>query len=302
MSPDRPAVPSSCRRSPGRRGPSSVLSRAVSGPTGRSSRTCLPALRRSAEVVAARFGGFDADVVDAGFVSDAAEARERAAERLRAAGCDLIIMFLTTYMTSSMVVPIALRTGADVLLLNLQPSESMDHASFDTGQWLAYCGACPLPEVGNAFERCGIPYRSVSGYLARRAGVAAGRGLGARCGVRRVLRTGRHGLMGHLYPGMYDVSTDLTLVPAHLGGHVEVLEFDDLRVRVADVTDDAVAAKLEPVRAAFELAESVDADDLDGRRASPSDWSRSSPTSRWTRWPITTAVSKASSTSASAPA
>jgi len=41
----------------------------------------------------------------------------------------------------------------------------MDHATFDTGQWLAYAGCCPLPEVANAFERCGIAFRSVSGYL-----------------------------------------------------------------------------------------------------------------------------------------
>jgi len=27
--------------------------------------------------------------------------------------------------------------------------------------------------------------------------------------------------MGHLYPGMLDVSTDLTLVTANFGGHVE---------------------------------------------------------------------------------
>jgi L-arabinose isomerase len=222
----------------------------------------LPALRRSVEVVAARVGSFDADIVDAGFVSDAPEAAI-AAERLRAAGCDLIIIFLTTYMTSSMVVPIALRTGADVLLLNMQPTESMDHATFDTGQWLAYCGACPLPEVGNAFQRCGIPYRSVSGYLADERAWRRVEGWVRAAGVRRVLRTGRHGLMGHLYPGMYDVATDLTLVPAHFGGHVEVLEFDDLRVRVAAVTDDAVAAKLELVGATFELAASVDGDDLE---------------------------------------
>ena len=50
--------------------------------------------------------------------------------------------------------------------------------------------------------------------------------------MRGALRRGRHGLMGHLYPGMLDVSTDLTLVSVNFGGHVEVLEFDDLRVRV----------------------------------------------------------------------
>ena len=81
------------------------------------------------------------------------------------ADCDLIVGFLTTYMTASMLVPVAQRSGAPVLLLNLQPTEAMDHASFDTGAWLAYCGACPLPEMANAFERCGIDFRSVSGYV-----------------------------------------------------------------------------------------------------------------------------------------
>jgi L-arabinose isomerase len=222
----------------------------------------LPMLRRSTAVVSERLAGFDANIVDVGFVSDASEAAA-AAEKLRAAGCDLIVMFMTTYMTSSMVVPIGQRANAPLLLLNLQPTESMDHANFDTGKWLAYCGACPLPEVANAFERCGIPFRSVSGYLSdERAWAKIERWVRAAA-VSRVLRSGRHGLMGHLYPGMLDVATDVTLVPAHFGGHVEVLEFDDLRVRVQEVEDDAVARQLEQVRAMFDLDESVDPDDLE---------------------------------------
>ena len=222
----------------------------------------LPTLRRSAQVVSERLRSFDAEIVDVGFISDAGEAAD-AAEKLRVAGCDLVVVFLSTYMTSSMVVPIGQRTGAPVLLLSLQPSASMDHASFGTGDWLAYCGACPLPEVGNAFERCGIPFRSVSGHLGDdRAWGRIERWVRAAA-VRRVLRTGRHGLMGHLYPGMLDVATDVTLLPAHLGGHVEILEFDDLRVRVANVTDDAVAHHLDQVREVFELDDSVLSDDLE---------------------------------------
>jgi L-arabinose isomerase len=221
----------------------------------------LPVLRRSADAVSARLSALDAEVVDVGFISDAQESAT-AAERLRAAGCDLIVFFLSTYMTSTMVVPIAQRAGAPVLLVDLQPTEAMDHASFTTGDWLAYCGACPLPEVGNAFERCGIPFRSVSGYLGdERAWTRIERWVRA-AGVARVLRTGRHGLMGHLYPGMLDVATDLTLVAAHLGGHVEVLEFDDLRVRVEEVSGEDAERKLEQVRSLFELDDSVDDDDL----------------------------------------
>jgi L-arabinose isomerase len=221
----------------------------------------LPQLRRSAERVSERMRGLGAEVVDVGFVSDAQEAAV-AAEKLRAAGCDIIVGFLTTYMTATMLVPIAQRSGAPVLLINLQPTETMEHETFDTGQWLAYCGACPLPEMANAFLRCGIPFRSVSGYLEdERAWAKIGRWVRA-AGVRAALRSGRHGLMGHLYPGMLDVSTDLTLVTANFGGHMEVLEFDDLRVRVEKVTDAEVAAKKKEATDVFALDDSVNEDDF----------------------------------------
>jgi L-arabinose isomerase len=75
--------------------------------------------------------------------------------------------------------------------------------------------------------------------------------------VRGALRSGRHGLMGHLYPGMLDVSTDLTLVPVNFGGHMEVLEFDDLRVRVDAVTDAQIDQRIGLARDVFELDGSV---------------------------------------------
>jgi len=221
----------------------------------------LPQLQRSAERVSERMRELGADVVDVGFISDAQEGAV-AAEKLREAGCDIIVGFLTTYMTATMLVPIAQRSGAPVLLINLQPTESMDHATFDTGAWLAYCGACPLPEMANAFRRCGIPFRSVSGYLEdERAWAKIGRWVRA-AGVRAALRRGRHGLMGHLYPGMLDVATDLTLVSANFGGHVEVLEFDDLRVRVEKVTDQEVQDKKEEARKTFDFADSVNEEDF----------------------------------------
>jgi L-arabinose isomerase len=221
----------------------------------------LPTLQRSAARVSERMKAMECDDVDVGFISDPHEGA-RAAEQLRAAGCDLIVGFLTTYMTASMLLPIAQRSDAPVLLINLQPTESMDHATFDTGQWLAYCGACPLAEMANTFLRAGVAFRSVSGYLEdERAWAKIGRWIKA-AGVRGTLRTGRHGLMGHLYPGMLDVSTDLTLVPAHLGGHVEVLEFDDLRVRVPAETAPEVRARMDLAADIFALDPSVQEDDF----------------------------------------
>ncbi|HEY2041570.1 MAG TPA: hypothetical protein VGH11_02755, partial [Jatrophihabitans sp.] len=92
----------------------------------------LPQLQRSSARVSERMQELDCEVIDVGFISDAEEGA-RAAERLRVAGCDLIVGFLTTYMTASMLLPIAQRSAAPVLLINLQPTETMDHANFDTG-------------------------------------------------------------------------------------------------------------------------------------------------------------------------
>ncbi|AMM21468.1 arabinose isomerase [Frondihabitans sp. PAMC 28766] len=221
----------------------------------------LPQLQQCAAYVGDRFEKLDADVTDVGFVSDDQEAA-LAAERLRLVDCDLIVVYLTTYLTSSMVLPIAQRTGAPVLIIDLQPSPKMDHASFDTGLWLAYCGQCPVPEVGNVFRRAGIPFRSVSGWLEEDYSWRRIERWVTAAGVRAGLRHARHGLMGHLYPGMLDVSTDLTLLPTTFGSHVEALEFDDLRVRVEKVTDAETEARMELAREIFTIDDSVDDGDF----------------------------------------
>ena len=220
-----------------------------------------PQLEESARYVSGRFAEMDAEVTDAGFISDAQEGAV-AAEKLRRADCDLIVLFLTTYLTASMVLPIAQRADAPVLVIDLQPTEKMDHASFSTGDWLAYCGQCPVPELGNVFRRAGIPFRSVSGWLRQESAWQRIEHWINAAHVRAALRHARHGLMGHLYPGMLDVSTDLTLLPATFGSHVEVLEFDDLRVRVDEVTADQVAERTAAVREIFTFDSSVDEDDL----------------------------------------
>ena len=221
----------------------------------------LPQLQESARYVSERFERLDAEVIDVGFISDAQEG-VAAAERLRQGDCDLIVMFLTTYLTSSMVLPIAQRSNTPVLVIDLQPTEKMDHATFDTGLWLAYCGQCPVPEVGNVFRRAGIPFRSVSGWLRQESAwdrieqwIRAAR-------IRAALRHARHGLMGHVYPGMLDVSTDLTLLPTTFGSHVEVLEFDDLRVRVEAVTEAETSARMELAREVFTIDGTVNSDDF----------------------------------------
>jgi L-arabinose isomerase len=221
----------------------------------------LAQLQPSARYVSERFEAMDADVIDVGFISDAREGAV-AAEKLRVADCDLIVMFLATYLTSSMVLPIAQRSSAPVLVIDLQPTEKMDHSNFDTGLWLAYCGQCPVPEIGNVFRRAGIPFRSVSGYLRQQSAWERIEQWIRAAHIHSALRHARHGLMGHVYPGMLDVSTDLTLLPTTFGSHVEVIEFDDLRQRVEHVTEQETAGRVALARQIFTLDETVKHDDF----------------------------------------
>jgi L-arabinose isomerase len=221
----------------------------------------LPQLQEASKYVSDRFKTMDCDVIDVGFVSDAVEGRQ-AAETLRLADCDLIVMFVTTYLTSSMMLPIAQRGNTPVLVIDLQPSEKMDHANFDTGAWLAYCGQCSIPELGNVFMRAGVPFRSVSGWLKQESAWAKIEGWLNAAHIRSALRDARHGVMGHVYPGMLDVSTDMTVLSTTFGSHVEVLEFDDLRQRVEKVSPAETAARKKLAGEIFTLDDSVDDDDF----------------------------------------
>jgi L-arabinose isomerase len=203
----------------------------------------------------------DAEVIDVGFISDAVEGSQ-AAEKLRTADCDLIVLFLTTYLTSSMVLPIAQKGNTPVLVIDLQPSEKMDHENFDTGDWLAYCGQCSVPEVGNVFMRAGIPFRSVSGWLKQESAWRKIENWISAAHIRAALKEARHGLMGHVYPGMLDVSTDMTLMPVTFGSHIGVLEFDDLRELVLQVTEKEVQERKQLASDIFTIDDSVNDEDF----------------------------------------
>jgi L-arabinose isomerase len=199
-----------------------------------------------------------ADVVSAGLVDTAPKARE-AGDRFAAAQVDVVFCHAVTYATSSQVLPAFQAAGVPVVLLGLQPTSSLDYEHTDTGEWLANCAACCVPEIAGACTRAGIPYDTVAGTIDddERAWAKIAAWVRA-AGVARDLRRSRIGFLGHTYPGMLDMYSDFTAVHAQLGAHVEVLEIDDLGVRVAAVTDDEVAAKEAEIRAMFDFADPSD--------------------------------------------
>ncbi len=200
-----------------------------------------------------RLGEMGADVVSAGLVDTPQAAREAGAEL---AGVDLLLLYTATYATSSQVLPVAQAVNAPVVVLNLQPTRTLDYEGMTTGEWLANCSACCVPEIAGAFTRAQIPYRTVTGTLldGDPAWDVLREWLDAASAVRS-LRSARIGFLGHTYPGMLDMYSDFTQVHAQTGAHVEVLEIDDLVERVESASADAVERKGEEIRATFDLAD-----------------------------------------------
>jgi L-arabinose isomerase len=205
--------------------------------------------------IEARLEAMGAEVVSAGLV-DTAQAARQAGETLAAARPDLLLLYTATYATSSQVLPTVQAVDAPVVILNLQPTRTLDYETMTTGEWLANCSACCVPELAGAFTRARIPYRTVTGTLVDGdpAWDVLGEWLDAARAVRS-LRTARIGFLGHTYPGMLDLYSDFTQVHAQTGAHVEVLEIDDLVERVESADADAIERKGEEIRQKFDLAD-----------------------------------------------
>jgi L-arabinose isomerase len=203
----------------------------------------------------ARLAELGADVVSPGLV-DTPEAARTAGETLAAARVELVLVHAATYATSAQVLPAVQAAKAPVVILNLQPTRSLDYEGMTTGEWLANCSACCVPELAGAFTRARVRYSTVTGTLGDDdpAWEALGEWVDA-AGAVQSLRSARFGFLGHTYPGMLDLYSDFTQIHAQTGAHVEVLEIDDLVARVESAGEAAVERKGQEIRQVFDLAD-----------------------------------------------
>ena len=203
----------------------------------------------------ARLENLGADVVTAGLV-DTAEGARKAGELLAAARVELVLLYTATYATSSQVLPAVQAAKAPVVICNLQPTRSVEYEAMTTGEWLANCAACCVPELAGAFTRARVSYSTVTGTLDAGDPVweKIGEWVDAAAAVQG-LRTARFGFLGHTYPGMLDMYSDFTQIHAQTGTHVEMLEIDDLVARVESADADAIRRKGDEIREVFDLAD-----------------------------------------------
>src|SRR5258707_8081701 len=123
-------------------------------------------LTASVRVVEDQLRGPGREIVNFGLI-DSAESALAAGHEARRQDVDLLVLYVTTYALSSTVLPLVRRAKVPVLVLNLQPEAAIDYKRFNalpgrtamTAEWLAYCSACPVPELANMFARAGIPFQ-----------------------------------------------------------------------------------------------------------------------------------------------
>ena len=201
------------------------------------------------------------EIVNLGLI-DTPEGALEAGHQFRKEDVDIIFLHVTTYALSSTVLPVVRRAKVPVVVLNLSPEMAIDYTTFNkmgdrtamTGEWLAHCSACPVPEIANVLKRSGIAFEQVTGRL--HDDPECWDEIDAWIEAARVAHTMSHnrlGLMGHYYNGMLDIYSDTTLQCAIFGGHLEIVEVEDLAALRREVTPAQISARVADFRVQFEV-------------------------------------------------
>ena len=200
------------------------------------------------------------EVVNLGLV-DSPERAQEAGRACRREDIDVLFLYVTTYALSNTVLPVVQRAGVPVVVLNLQPEAAIDYAAFNklrdrtkmTGEWLAFCSACPVPEIANVLKRARIAFHQVTGVLEDEATWQEIEQWLAAARVKGALANARLGLMGHYYSGMLDIMTDVTLVSIAFGTHVELVEVDELSALARAATTAEIEARVAEFSTSFDV-------------------------------------------------
>jgi L-arabinose isomerase len=224
----------------------------------------FPGLRERLEAnnatIRRRLASLGAEVVNAGMV-DSPSMAMAAGHAFRQADVDILFLHVATYAVSSTVLPVVRRLKVPVVVLSLSPEAAIDYARFNsmgdrvamTGEWLAHCQACPVPEIATVLQRCGIRFHQITGILDdERVWQEAGEWLSASRAAHG-MEHNRLGIMGHYYTGMLDIYSDLTLQATVFGTDFEMVEVDELSALRREVTPGEANRRVTEIRKMFDV-------------------------------------------------
>jgi L-arabinose isomerase len=220
--------------------------------------------------IAERLKKHNADVVYAGLV-DTVEKARLAADLFKKEDVSLIFLYVSTYALSSTVLPVVQKSKVPVIILDLQPAKAIDYNWFNslpdravkTGEWLAYCQACPVPEIANVFNRAQIKFHQITGTLNDEESWAEINEWVEAAAVAKVMRENRLGVLGHYYCGMLDVYSDLTQQAVYFGSHIELLEMCYLKSLRDKVTKQETEEKIKQIYNEFDVDKECPANEIE---------------------------------------
>lgn len=227
-------------------------------------------LKAYQEQIKSRLMSFGVEVADAGMVDNPKRACE-ASDFLKTQDVEIVFLYVSTYALSSTVLPVAQKLKVPVVILNLQPVAELDYEAFNklgdrgkmTGMWLEHCQACSVPEIASVFNRSGIQYDMVTGYLQDEEAWREIEAWTEAARVAAAIRNNRLGILGHYYGGMLDVYTDLTKQSAVFGTHIEMLEMCELKKYRDEATDAEVQRKIQEFNAAFDVVPECETSEIE---------------------------------------
>ncbi len=200
-------------------------------------------------------------IVNVGLVDTVDKAFD-AGQKFKTEDVDIIFLYVSTYALSSTVLPVVLRAKVPVIILNLSPQPAINYAAFNqlenrtqmTAEWLAFCSACPVPEIANVFKRTGIKFHQVTGTLHQDevCWIEIKEWIEA-ASVSHAISYNRMGCMGNYYSGMLDIYSDITLQIKYFGGHFEMLEVDELTALRKEVPADKIQQRVKDFMQIFEV-------------------------------------------------
>ncbi len=222
------------------------------------------------EQIKSKIESMGAAVFDAGMVDNPLKARA-AAEFLKSNDVEIVFLYVSTYALSSTVLPVAQMVKVPIIILNLQPVSAIDYKNFNamkdrgkmTGEWLAHCQACSVPEIASVFNRSGIRYDFVTGYLAEESVWSEIKDWVDAAGVSREMRNNRLGVLGHFYCGMLDVYTDLTQQSTVFGTHIELLEMCEVKKYRDEATSSDIENMLNEFNEFFDISNECEKSELE---------------------------------------
>ena len=223
------------------------------------------------KVVEEKLSAIHSSVINAGLVDNVDKAF-KTGHLFKQKEVDIIFLYVTTYALSSTILPVVQNAKVPVIVLNLSPGATIDYEAFNamtdrtamTGEWLAFCSACPVPEIANVFNRTGILFHQVTGMLHNdeecwtdiSEWIEAAK-------VKHIMQYNRLGCMGHYYSGMLDIYTDLTQQYASFGGHIEMLEVEELASLRKQVCEKEMKERLQLFYTVFDIQDDCAAEELE---------------------------------------